>query len=660
MKEQITQSEQLYAILYSFFKRKYLAAAIFIATFVGILFGTFLTTSLWQATAKVWVQHNPKQQLAMFKGITTPGSVVSGVNPANDVIQMLVSRELAEEVAKAFERDKLWEKRVNAPETMKDIIRWHISDTLIGVPIRFLRSLGILRKTPDNYLAMAVKELQEDLQTIELEAETTVVNISIWGESPEIATDMTNKLVDLLIEKNLESSRMPIAGMMKATAVQLSIADESLKTAQENMRNFKEKSGLVLYNEEASILLKRHDEYKSKFREMESQMAALKIEKHETHPEVKSLEAKIREYRGIIRKVKRELKALPLKEVEVARLGWELEVRENLYSMIKEKYLELEALKSTSTGDLELKIIDKAKVYSFVKPDWPRWVINILLGFVGSGFLSIGFVFFVEYWDTSFKSVKELEDDLQMPVLGSVPKLSQRQKRKLLDSLTNVQAGNVQSLSPIRRLLNINTDAQFADMMLLENRNNDGQLLLVTSPGQREGKTTYAAILGRVLSHRAKKVLVIDANLRRPELEEQFDEQMHKGLIDYYVHNAGLEDIVVSKDGVDIIFAGNPAASSVGPLEMFTSQKMAELFQRVRMEYDFIIVDSPPIKGFKDPLALAAQSDGVVLVVEANQTPRRSIVMAIDKIQGVGGTVAGIVLNKQVNYVPKIILSLLD
>ena len=660
MKEQITQSEQLYAILYSFFKRKYLATAIFLATFIGILFGTYLTTPLWQATAKVRVQHNPKQQLAMFEGITTPGGVISSINPANDVVQMIVSRELAEDVAKAFNRDKLWEMRTNSPEATRDIIRWHISDTLIGVPIRFLRSLGILTKSPDNYLAMAVEEIQEDLEDIKLEADTTIVNVSIWGESPEIATGMANKLVELLIKKNLEASVTPIAGMIDATAVQLSIADKNLKTAQENMRNFKEKSGLVLYNEEAGILLRRHDEYKSKLREMESQMAALKIEKHETHPEVKSLEAKIMEYKGIIRKVKRELKALPLKEVEVARLGWDLEVRENLYSTVKEKSLELEALMNTSTGDLELKIIDKAKVYSFVKPDWPRWVINILLGFIGSGFLSIGFVFFVEYWDTSFKSVKELEDDLRMPVLGSVPKLSQRQKRKLLDSLTNVPVGNVQSSSPIRRLLHINTDAQFADMMLLESRNSGGQLLLVTSPGQREGKTTYAAILSRVLSQRAKKVLVIEGNMRFPTLEEQFDEQMHKGLIDYYVHNAGLEDIVVSKDGVDIIFAGNPAASSVGPLEMFTSQKMAELFQRVRMEYDFIIVDSPPIKGFKDPLALAAQSDGVVLVVEANQTPRRSIVMAIDKIQGVGGTVAGIVLNKQVNYVPKVILSLLD
>src|SRR3989304_93429 len=105
--EEKKPNEFLYDLLYVLFKRKYLAISLFIFTFVGIVFGTYLVTPIWKATAKVRVQLNPKQQLTMYQGITTPGGEIGGVNPANDIVQILTSRAIAEEVVKKFNREEL-------------------------------------------------------------------------------------------------------------------------------------------------------------------------------------------------------------------------------------------------------------------------------------------------------------------------------------------------------------------------------------------------------------------------------------------------------------------------------------------------------------------------------------------------------------------------
>src|SRR3989304_6043806 len=219
--EEKKPNEFLYDLLYVLFKRKYLAISLFIFTFVGIVFGTYLVTPIWKPTAKVRVQLNPKQQLNVYQGITTPVGEIPGINPANDVIQILTSRVLAEELVKKFHREQLWKKKLEAPEATRDIILWNIKNVFINKPVVFFQNLGILSKKPENYFADAVLEIQKDLVDIKLEEDTTVVDISVWGESPQLATNMTNALVGLLLQKNLEMSKEPVDLMIRSTQKQI-------------------------------------------------------------------------------------------------------------------------------------------------------------------------------------------------------------------------------------------------------------------------------------------------------------------------------------------------------------------------------------------------------------------------------------------------------
>lgn len=664
---QNTPKEFLFDIFYKLFKRKYLILSVSFFTFAGIVFGTYLVTPIWKATAKVRVQLNPKQQLTMYQGITTPGGEIGGVNPANDVVQILSSRAVAEEVVKKFNREELWRQREENPEKTRDIIRWNISNILIGKPIEFLQSLGILSKTPENYFASAVEELQKDLEDIELEEDTTVVNVSVWGESPKIATGMANTLVELLLIRNLEMSKDPVDKMINTTTQHLRDAEKDLRSAEDNLRRFKEKTRIVSYGEETRVLIERLDRYETEAKNLEGRLASLRVEKQPDHPEIKNIEAQIKEYNKIsIPAIKSRLAAFPRQEVELARLNQDLETKQGLYLMLKEKLLDMEVLKGTSLGALDLKVIDPAKVYEFVHPDWPRWVINIPLGFIASLLTALSFVFFIEYWDNSFKSIREIEERVTLHTLGAMPYLSYFRRKRLIESIS-FEENNVSDVVPIKQSVSkeklprfITPSDLIVNAMFVKNEVPLGKVFLITSPGPREGKSTMIAVMAQTLSRRGKKVLLIDTNLRNPSLERIFQMRGEKGLYNLYEEDLSFQEIITKVREMDVIFPGNNHELRIHPFDLLCGERFESFLNQARSFYDFIILDSPSVRTSKDPLAMVPLVDGVVLVIEANRTQEKTILMAKEKIEDTGGVIKGIILNKQINYVPSILQTILD
>ena len=658
-----SRSEAVYQFFYTLFKRKYLAAIIFFSTLLGIVFGTFLVIPLWKASAKVRVQYSPKQQLTMLEGITTPGTVVPGVNPANDVVQILRSRELAEKIVGQFDRDGLWETRRNEPQTRREKLVQFFRDTLN--PFVFLQKLKILPVSKKSYLAMAVKEFQNDLLDVSLEEETTVVTISVWGESPEAATDMCNALVDLMIAKNLEFSLIPVEVAIGSTEKQLAEAERNLKDAQQNLRAFKEKTGFVLYEEEAKILLERLDIYETQRRTMETQLISLRIEKNPDHPEVKSLESSIEQYRQkVIPEIRGALSLLAVQEVEYSKLSQELEAREHLFNLLKEKLLELVVLRDSSVGDLEIKIIDYANVYSFTRADWPKTTVNFVLGLVFSAIVSLFIIFFVEYWTTSYKSVRNLEADVDFPVLGSIPRLKSIDRKRILTWAKMPQRIEIRKSDESQRS-NPALPTAVADEILMNRDKSDEKVWLVTSPDQGEGKSLTTVLLARALSLRGKKVLIIEANYRFPSLARMLGitkqrRQEMKGLLEVIDGSAEAGEVIVNFNGIDVMAVGDSYVPNEDVVDSLSSQGFQRLLEGFRKTYDFVLLDTPFIKRFKDTLVLVSKVDSVVLVVEANRTPKRTIHMALTRINDFGGQIKGLVLNKQIDYVPEFIQSLIS
>jgi len=180
-----------------------------------------------------------------------------------------------------------------------------------------------------------------------------------------------------------------------------------------------------------------------------------------------------------------------------------------------------------------------------------------------------------------------------------------------------------------------------------KNAKNKYQVMLMTSSGKQEGKTTTISNLAVALAQSDKRVLLIDGDLRMPQIHVIFDiNKRQPGLSNMLVDDLPIE-VVVNKipnlEKLEIVIAGN---KQVSPTELLNSDSFENLIIKCREEYDFILIDAPPVLSFADASIVSRVVDGVLLVVEAQETKKAMVVEAKKTLDKVGATIIGVVMTK--------------
>jgi capsular exopolysaccharide synthesis family protein len=168
-------------------------------------------------------------------------------------------------------------------------------------------------------------------------------------------------------------------------------------------------------------------------------------------------------------------------------------------------------------------------------------------------------------------------------------------------------------------------------------------VVLVTSPGAAEGKTTVCANLGVVLAQAGKDTLIIDCDFRKPAIHKIFGLHNTRGIVNFLAAECALEEVYQEPHpGLKVLTAG---ALPPNPAELLLSQRFSELLVAVRGSFDYVLLDSSPLKLSSDPAALAARADGVLLTFNAQKTPKRDVRQAMRALATVGANVLGTVMN---------------
>jgi len=272
----------LFNFFYTLFRRKCLIIWVFSVTFLSMMFGTYLVTPLWKATAKILVEPNPRQQIVLFDRLTIPQGEISGVNPALNLIELLTSRSMAEEVVREFGLDVLAEKKAKEPEKLRDKIKMAMVNVLINYPIDFLTWLGILPPGEKNFLADAVDDFMDETEDIELEEDTSVIYLGIWGESPQMATDIANRMAEKLQEKLLHLTRGEAERAYEFVKLQVADAGKRLAELEEELRQFQEENALVMIDEQKKKVVER-------LAELETELNLTRISREETEERIKEV-----------------------------------------------------------------------------------------------------------------------------------------------------------------------------------------------------------------------------------------------------------------------------------------------------------------------------------------------------------------------------------
>ena len=271
-----------------------------------------------------------------------------------------------------------------------------------------------------------------------------------------------------------------------------------------------------------------------------------------------------------------------------------------------------------------VQIIDRAEPGK--APVKPNKTLNITLGLIFGLIMGVGLAFFIEYLDTSVKTIDDVERTFQAPVLGVIP-----QNIGYL-----LEEGAESKHAEAYRVLRTN---------LLFSRNGENlNTIVIVSAGAGEGKSTTTINLSTVFAQAGNRVLIVDSDLRRPTLHKLFKVANNLGLTNYLLKQNTVVEVVqtTSVPNLDFMASGKLPSSSMGILG---SAQMKELIAELKQRYDFIFFDSPPILGVSDASILASEVDLVMQVIQYRRYPQPMTIRAKQMIEKVGGNFVGMVLN---------------
>src|SRR4029077_19017255 len=250
----------------------------------------------------------------------------------------------------------------------------------------------------------------------------------------------------------------------------------------------------------------------------------------------------------------------------------------------------------------------------------------IALGIIIGLVVGVGLAFFIEYLDTSVKTIDDVERSLQSPVLGVIPQNVGLVLEEGLDS-PHAEA---------YRVLRTN--------ILFSRKDEKLNTIAVVSAGAGEGKSTTVFNLASVFAQSRQRTLIVDSDLRRPTLHKMMRVTNSLGLTNYLLKQNSLEEVIQTTNlpTLDFMASGKLPSSSMGVL---SSTQMRNLISELKQRYDFVFFDSPPIMGVSDASILASEVDLTLQVIQYRRYPQPMNIRAKQMIEKVGGNLLGIVLN---------------
>jgi capsular exopolysaccharide synthesis family protein len=332
-------------------------------------------------------------------------------------------------------------------------------------------------------------------------------------------------------------------------------------------------------------------------------------------------------------KQKQEALELNSRSVQYQILRRDSDTNKELYNGLLQKLKETGIAASLPASNV--LILDTAEIPR--SPFKPRRSRNIMLSLIFGLFGGIGLAFFAEYLDSTIKTPEDVEKRMFMPSLGLVPLHTSSSDSKLLPveyiSHSDSKSAISEAYSSIRTFL------------LFSSAGKPPKVMMVTSARSEEGKTTTAINTAISLTKSNARVIIVDADLRRPRLHKVFKVSNTIGLSSFLSGNCEFSDKLIKATnvpGLDIISSG-PLPPN--PAELLSSYRLRDIIDGLYPLYNYIIFDTPPLLGLADAAITSTLTDGVILVVKSGQTPKEAAQQAKKILESVNAKVLGVVLN---------------
>ncbi len=300
----------------------------------------------------------------------------------------------------------------------------------------------------------------------------------------------------------------------------------------------------------------------------------------------------------------------------------------NLWVSLYEKYITLRIAESLEQRGLE--IVQAAQPGDRISPRPAR---NGILAFFLGLILAVGLAFLVEYLDDTLRTREDFEKYYDTSVIGEIPRIATESL-----PMNRIVYFELPQHPAVEGFRTLRTNLQFLN---LEGEN---KVILFTSAGPEEGKSTVMVNLGAALSEMGKKVLLVEADLRKPVLDKYFKVSPGRGISGVLSGTVPLEDALqpTGYDNLHVMVAG---VKPPNPAELVASDAMRSVLEKARQSADYVLVDSPPILAASDAMALAPMVDGVIVIASYSKARRDGARRTVELLRKVGAHILGLVIN---------------
>ena len=420
-----------------------------------------------------------------------------------------------------------------------------------------------------------------------------------------------------------------------------------------------------LKRERAQLLATFHPEY-PKVREIQGQIGEIeRILNEERDRELQRIEyeyrAAVGRHEALLRAFmrQRELASdMVEKSVQYNILKREVETNRELYEGLLQRVKE--AGVSAGVTASNIRIVDPAMPPK--KPSSPKVLLNLALSLVLGAAIGVGLAFLQEYIDNTLKNPEDVNRYLQLPALASIPSIQSlnghaaesglaKRFQSMIPAGAPAEDWHARSWFRIDQLQKpysslVEAFSGLRTSVLLSSPDHPPRTILLTSAQPGEGKTSVSCNLGLSLAQMGRKVLLVDFDMRRPSIQKVFGIEDTEGAVHYMIGEKSWKSLVQTNVGVEGLHVLPCGPIPPNPAELIASDRVRVFLKEASLEYDFVLLDSPPLGNVADARMLAALVDGTVLVIRGGSTPREAVLQVQSYLADAGAHVLGVVLNK--------------
>ncbi|WP_031346102.1 polysaccharide biosynthesis tyrosine autokinase [Thauera terpenica] len=486
--------------------------------------------------------------------------------------------------------------------------------------------------------ASAIADLRESMEVRERARQSNVIEVAFTGTDRAQVAAVLNEVLNAYVRQNVEYRSAEAESTLKFLELQLPELKRQLDTAEAAYNNYRQTRGsidltmetqsmlssVVKVDQDIVILQQKRDELRQRFTA--------------EHPQVQAVDSQISRLRALRSTLDKDVSRLPDTQQTALRLHRDVEVSTALYTNLLNSAQQLRVARAGTVGDV--RVIDDAVTAQF--PIAPRKALIVLLSGVLGGLASLGLVWAIRALRVVVEDPDAIERQLSLPVYATVPESKAEEE---LDRRVKRGKGSGELLATshpddnaVESLRSLRTTLHFA--LLGADRGS----VLITGPAPDVGKSFISKNLGAVLAQSGKRVIVVDADMRKGHIHKEFGLPRAGGVSDYVTGKATLEAVVrqTTVPGLAIVTTGQIPPN---PSELLMHERFGAMLRSLEQQCDVLIVDAPPVLAVSDAAIIGRLTGATLMVVRAGRHPMGELEQAVKRLAQGGVEVKGFVFN---------------